>query len=100
MVQEYWAHSSLEEIIDSVLIPKVEDVAMNDEEIKEIITNIVRDIIQTTIDEIYPRYYPKGAVEFFKEHHIDSNILNAIMNGIVFLLEQINYYFSITSIHI
>lgn len=38
MVQEYWANSSLEEMIDSVLIPEVEDVAMNDEEIKEIIT--------------------------------------------------------------
>lgn len=37
--------------------------------------NIVRDITQQTISEIYPKYYPSGAVDYFKAHHSDSNIL-------------------------
>lgn len=37
--------------------------------------NIVSEITQQTINEIYPHYYPIGAVEFFKVHHKDSNIL-------------------------
>lgn len=29
----------------------------------------VKDITVKTITQIYPHYYPKGAVEFFVEHH-------------------------------
>ncbi|MBQ5311070.1 MAG: GNAT family N-acetyltransferase [Oscillospiraceae bacterium] len=50
--------------------------------------NIVRDITISTIREIYPHYYPKGAVEFFISHHNDGNIENDIQNGIVYLLEE------------
>ena len=50
--------------------------------------NIVREITQQTINEIYPHYYPIGAVEFFKAHHNDSNILEDIKKGIVFLLKD------------
>ena len=50
--------------------------------------NIVRKITQHTIDEIYHHYYPIGAVEFFKLHHNDENILVDINNGIVFLLKD------------
>lgn len=48
----------------------------------------VRDITQFTIDEIYPHYYPRGAVEFFKAHHSDSHIMEDIENGRVFLLYE------------
>lgn len=32
------------------------------------------EIVQTTITEIYPYYYPSGAVEFFVRHHNDDGI--------------------------
>ena len=47
--------------------------------------DIVRTITHTTIGEIYPHYYPGGAVEFFLEHHSSGNISDDIMNGRVFL---------------
>ena len=36
--------------------------------------------------EIYPMYYPHGAVLFFSEHHSDENIMRDIRTGIVYLL--------------
>lgn len=38
----------------------------------------VREISAITIHEIYPHYYPKGAVEYFLEHHCEANICNDI----------------------
>ena len=46
----------------------------------------VRYITQKTIDAVYPRYYPRGAVEFFKAHHSDDRIREDIRSGIVYLL--------------
>ena len=46
----------------------------------------VKKITQETIKEIYPLYYPAGAVCFFSEHHSDGNILRDIEAGIVYLL--------------
>ena len=46
---------------------------------------LVKRITIETINQIYPHYYPKGAVEFFIEHHNDVNISNDIEAGIVFL---------------
>lgn len=45
----------------------------------------VKSIVKTTISEIYPHYYPKGAVDFFLEHHNDNNIIADITKGLVFL---------------
>ncbi len=47
--------------------------------------NIVKKITAETINAIYPHYYPKGAVEFFINHHNDENILSDIEDGKVFL---------------
>ncbi len=47
--------------------------------------NIVKEITVKTIKEVYPHYYPKGAVEFFLGHHNDENIINDIQNNKVFL---------------
>lgn len=46
----------------------------------------VKNITQTTIREIYPRYYPAGAVDFFAKHHSDENIVKDIAGGKVYLL--------------
>lgn len=50
----------------------------------------VKFITRTAISEIYPRYYPKGAVEFFISHHSDSGILNDIKSNQVFLCLNAN----------
>ena len=46
---------------------------------------IVKEIVCTTINEIYPRYYPAGAVSFFLDYHNDENIENDISNECVYL---------------
>ena len=47
--------------------------------------SIVKNISEITISEIYPHYYPKGAVGFFLEHHREENILDDIKKNRVFL---------------
>ena len=47
--------------------------------------SIVKAITHTTIKEIYPHYYPDGAVAFFLDHHNDKSIANDISNNCVFL---------------
>ena len=47
--------------------------------------SIIKRISEVTISEIYPHYYPKGAVDFFLEHHSKGNILDDIKKGIVYL---------------
>lgn len=47
--------------------------------------DIVKHISEVTISEIYPHYYPKGAVDFFLEHHSEDNILKDIETNCVFL---------------
>jgi len=34
----------------------------------------VFEIIHKTIEEIYPKYYPRGAVDFFHNHHSKENM--------------------------
>ncbi len=34
----------------------------------------VKKITQTTIMQIYPIYYPAGAVDFFSKYHSDEHI--------------------------
>ena len=46
----------------------------------------VKDITYTTINQVYPRYYPKGAVDFFLAHHSSKNIEDDIAAGKVFIL--------------
>lgn len=47
--------------------------------------HIIKTISAYTISEIYPHYYPKGAVEFFLAHHNENNILNDLKQDSVFL---------------
>ena len=48
----------------------------------------VLKITRETISEIYPKYYAKGVVEFFLQHHNSKNILEDINGGHVWLLED------------
>lgn len=45
----------------------------------------VKTLTYTTISEIYPHYYPKGAVEFFLSHHSADSIADDISQRRVFL---------------
>ncbi|ROR29166.1 acetyltransferase (GNAT) family protein [Mobilisporobacter senegalensis] len=54
--------------------------------------NIIKEIVIKTISSIYPKYYPKGAVEFFLAHHSDKNIMDAIDRQEVYLLRSENSY--------
>ncbi len=46
----------------------------------------VKKITQETIHEVYPKYYPAGAVRFFSEHHADEKIIRDINAGIVYVV--------------
>lgn len=50
----------------------------------------VKYITVTTIESVYPHYYPRGAVNYFLSHHSDKNITADIENGCVFLLRDNN----------
>lgn len=43
----------------------------------------VYDVVQHTINTIYPKYYPAEVVDFFCEHHSKDAILKDIENGYV-----------------
>lgn len=47
----------------------------------------IKDIVYRTIEKIYPRYYPEGAVSFFLSHHNENNIMEDIKRQRVYILE-------------
>lgn len=47
----------------------------------------IKNITYETIQTIYPHYYPKGAVDFFIQHHNHENITADIDSGNVFIME-------------
>lgn len=53
--------------------------------------NIVKKISEVTISEIYPHYYPSGAVEFFLEHHSENAILKDIEMNCVFIFFDVQH---------
>lgn len=48
---------------------------------------MITDIVQKTIAQIYPKYYPKEIVEFFGQHHCYKHIMRDIQKNIVYALE-------------
>lgn len=48
----------------------------------------VRAIVQTTINAVYPNYYPAGVVNFFLNHHSNERIQKDIQKQNVFLLKD------------
>ena len=49
--------------------------------------NSIRNIVHSTINIIYPHYYPKNVVDFFLKHHSNINIQKAIDTETILLLE-------------
>ena len=50
----------------------------------------VHRIAHETISAIYPRYYPRGAVDFFLNHHHPEAIRRDIEKGLVYLATDEN----------
>ena len=48
--------------------------------------NEIYELVQATIKNTYPKYYPKEVVDFFCKHHCKDNILKDINNGNVSML--------------
>lgn len=59
----------------------------------------VRDIVKTTIETVYPNYYPSGAVDFFLSYHSDEAIRETIAKGSVYLLQADGRFVGTGSIH-
>lgn len=52
----------------------------------------VHHIVQLTVKEIYPNYYPKEVVDFFLSYHNPEAIAESIGEGTVYLLEDQGAY--------
>lgn len=50
----------------------------------------VHRLAQETISAIYPRYYPRGAADFFLNHHHPESIRRDIEKGLVYLATDEN----------
>jgi GNAT superfamily N-acetyltransferase len=50
--------------------------------------DIVLRIVKSTIQTVYPAYYPSGAIEFFLDYHSDAATRAAIERGEVYLFEE------------
>ena len=50
--------------------------------------NTVKYVAESTISEVYPHYYPRGAVNFFLKHHSEANIIHDIEQNQVFLCQD------------
>lgn len=60
---------------------------MNIRQAMKIDLDNVKEITYEIIQTIYPHYYPKGAVDFFIQHHSYENIAADIESGNVFIME-------------
>jgi len=56
----------------------------------ELYFNDVFDVIHKTIEEIYPKYYPRSAVDFFHNHHSKENMKKQMPNEFILLLTDNN----------
>lgn len=50
--------------------------------------DMITELVRKTIEAVYPKYYPAGAVDFFLAHHKPEKILADIEAGKVYVLEE------------
>jgi len=53
----------------------------------------VFDIVHKTIEGIYPKYYPRGAVDFFHNHHSEENMKKQLSNEFTLVLFDKDKFF-------
>lgn len=56
----------------------------------------IAELVRSTILEVYPRYYPAGAVEYFLSHHNNRAIAEDISAGRVFVAEGEELFGTVT----
>lgn len=61
--------------------------------------DIVYNICKNTIKEVYPNYYPKGAVDFFLAYHEKEKIKSDIEKGYVYIHKFNGEVFGTISFH-
>lgn len=49
---------------------------------------MITELVKETIEAVYPKYYPAGAVRFFLDHHKPEKILADIKSGKVYVIEE------------
>ena len=50
--------------------------------------SIIFDIVHKTIEEIYPKYYPRSAVDFFHYHHSKEKMEKQLPNEVTMILSD------------
>ena len=50
----------------------------------------IYNVLHTTIQTVYPKYYPKEVVDFFCHHHSKEHILDGIASGNMGVLTEDN----------
>ncbi len=50
--------------------------------------DVVFRIVQDTIEQVYPLYYPAGAVQFFHNHHSETRMKDDIPKGTTLVVED------------
>lgn len=50
--------------------------------------DIITELVRKTIEAVYPKYYPAGAVDFFLAHHKPEKILADVKAGKVYVSEE------------
>jgi GNAT superfamily N-acetyltransferase len=58
----------------------------------ELYFNIIFDIVHKTIEEIYPKYYPRSAVDFFHYHHSKEKMEKQLSNEVTLILSDDNKF--------
>lgn len=51
-------------------------------------SDAVTELVRETIEALYPKYYPAGAVRFFLDHHKPEKILADIRSEKVYVIEE------------
>lgn len=79
--------------------PNTETVAFKQKIAQPCDLDTVQRIVNTTISEIYPLYYPGDVVRFFLDHHAHAKILTDIKTGSVCLFEANSVTIGTGTIH-
>jgi len=56
----------------------------------EVFFEDVFDVVHRTIEEVYPKYYPRSAVDFFHNHHSRENMKEKLPNEFTMVIMDNN----------
>jgi len=71
---------------------------MEIKEYSEVYFQDVYEVVHKTIEEIYPKYYPRSAVDFFHNHHSKEKMEKQLPNEVTMVLSDENKIIGIGSL--